>query len=280
MAEPRPWVVRARSAGVGVIALALTLAAVIAGGEDKAVVIADHDWAPFLFAGKRGAPDGIIKELMGLCLPATGFVGDFQYYPIKRMFVYLEKGRIDVNVMSHSAEREAYAMYGREPIFTSTYRPFVLADRDIHADSLSALDPLRLGDLAGLEVSPEYGEYLESRRRRGTLTTTTTQESLIRMLLAGRIDVFVLPRESLAWTLKEGGLEDRIKALDLDVRSNTYFVTVSRASTHVPEPRAFLDAFDRCIAEAKRSGAHREILEKYGVTAVRRTGAEGRGGAE
>jgi polar amino acid transport system substrate-binding protein len=260
--------------------LALVLSASVIDGAEPVVIIADHDWAPFLFAGKKGAPDGIIKELMARCLPGTGFRGEFRYYPIKRMFSYLEEGRIDVNVMSYSADREAYAVYGREPIFTSSYRPFVRADRDLEIASLSDLDPLRLGHLAGLEVSPEYQDYLESRRRGGSLTTTTTQESLIRMLLADRIDVFVLPRESLAWRLQEMGLSERIRALDLDVRSSPYFVTVSIASPRIAEPAAFLGTIDTCIAEAKRSGAHEEILERYGVGSGRSQRTARHGGSQ
>ena len=234
-------------------------------GEEDTVVIADHDWAPFLFAGRQDAPKGIVKELMELCLPSTGLRGEFHYYPINRMFAYLEEGRIDVNVMSFSKEREAYAVYGREPIFTSSYRPIVRAESKPEIESLADLDQLRLGHLAGLQVSPEYQAYLEQRRRRASLTTTTTQESLIKMLIAGRIDVFVLPRESLAWALEEMSLGDRITALDLDIRSSPYYVTVSKASARIPDAREFLDAMDRCIAAAKRSGVHGEVFERYGV---------------
>jgi ABC-type amino acid transport substrate-binding protein len=264
----------AGSAAVTIAVLALLLhAAPVAGQDEKVVVVADHDWAPFLFAGKKDAPKGIVKELMELCLPSTGFRAEFKHYPINRMFAYLEEGRIDVNVMSFGEDREAYVVYGREPIFTSSYRPFVLAHRDIEVGSMSDLDPLRLGHLAGLHVSPEYQEYLESRRRRGGLTTTTTQESLIRMLLAERIDVFVLPLESLAWRLKEMDLEDRLKVLDLDLRSSPYYVTVSKASPRISRAREFLDAMDRCITESKRTGAHSEVLEGYGVRSVVGTGA-------
>ncbi len=171
----------------------------------KTIVIADHDWPPYLFAGKQGSPKGIIKEVVELCLPATGYTAEFKFYPINRMFSYLEEGKIDVNIMSFNRQRDRYARYGEETIFVSSYHPFVLAEREIQITSLHGFDDLKLGHLAGLRYSPELLAYVEARIADATAVTTLTQEPLIKILLAGRIGVFVLPRESLACRVKTIG---------------------------------------------------------------------------
>jgi ABC-type amino acid transport substrate-binding protein len=181
------------------------------------------------------------------------------------MFTYLEEGKIDVNVMSRTAEREAYAGYGRETMFSSSYRPFVRADRNHDIRSLQDLDGLRVGHLAGLECSPAYRSYIDARIAEGTVVVTTTQESLIRMLLADRIDVFVLPRESLSWRVHTMGARDQIRSIDLDIRTSDYYVTVSRNSELVADNGVFLEAMDACLIQAKRDGSHARILHRYGI---------------
>jgi ABC-type amino acid transport substrate-binding protein len=95
--------------------------------------------------------------------------------------------------------------------------------------------------------------------------TTTTQESLVKMLIAGRIDVFVLPRESLAWRVQQLGVRYQIKALELDLWTSEYYVTVSKKSAVVTDAGVFLARMDACLREAKADGRYAAVLAKYGI---------------
>ncbi len=250
----------------GAVAVALLASVAVAGAaEERVVTVADHDWPPFMFGGKPGQPKGLVKELLELCLPAAGYRPDFRDLPIRRAFAYLQEGRLDVNVMSVSVERQAYALYGSVPLFTSSYRPVVRASSQVEVRSAPDLDPLRLGHLAGLAYSPEFLAYVEGRLEAGTAVTATSQEALLRMLLAGRLDVFVIPRESLVWRARAMGVADRVRVLPYDVRTSDYYVAVARRSARVADPPAFLAAVDACIAETRRDGRHRAILARYGL---------------
>jgi hypothetical protein len=85
------------------------------------------------------------------------------------------------------------------------------------------------------------------------------------MLLGHHIDIFVIPRESLVWRVREMGVGDQVKVIPYDVRTSDYFLAVSRRSDRLAEPQPFLDAVDSCLRSAKRDGRHAAILAEYGI---------------
>jgi ABC-type amino acid transport substrate-binding protein len=259
---------RCRGCAVGallVLACLVPAAAAQAPEEAVTVRVANHDWPPFLFGDDREHPQGLIRDLLEACLPATGLAHEYHFYPINRVFAYLEEGKLDVNVMSRTPARELFAQYGREPLFTSSYRPVVRASSTVTIESLADLDPLKLGHLAGLRYTPEVLAYVERRVAAGPAVTAPTQESLIQMLLAGRVDVFVIPVESLAWRARQMGVARQVRALPFEVRRSEYFVTVSRRSERIKDRQGFLDAVDACLEAARQDGRHAAVLAKYGL---------------
>ena len=91
------------------------------------------------------------------------------------------------------------------------------------------------------------------------------QGEIVHQVVSVEESVFVLPRESLSWRAHTMGVRDQIKALDLDIRTSDYYVTVSKNSSLIAESAAFLDAMDACLREAKSNGSHARILGGYGI---------------
>lgn len=241
----------------------LQAAAPAAAGQGV-VTIVENDWPPYYFGGKPGTPAGIAKELLLLCLPETGYTPSFNFYPVKRMYAYLEKGLIDIAVFSHKKERESFLLYGKEPLFSSGYRPVVRAGSNIRIAAIKDFDGLRLGHLAGLRYSKAFKAYVEQRERAGTLVTATTGDSCLRMLLAGMIDVFVDTEDTVLWRAKQADALGDIKILDFDIRTSPYYVTVSRQSAGIEDKALFLNRLDETLRAAKKDGRYAAIVEKYG----------------
>ncbi len=233
------------------------------GQETKILSIVTSDWPPYIFWAKPGEPVGIATELLGMCIPQTGYEIKIESYPVKRMFTYLEEGKVDVSVFSYKKEREEFLFYGKEPLFSSGYRPVVLAGKNIQIRTLQDFDKLRLGHLEGLKYSKEFYDYIESRRKKGDLLIATTEDSYLRMLLNNMIDIFVDTEGTTLWRAKEMNVLDKIRVLDFDIQTQNYFVVVSKKSPKIKDIPTFLQQTDECLKKAKADGRYDAVIRKY-----------------
>jgi ABC-type amino acid transport substrate-binding protein len=230
------------------------------------IIVNDSDWPPMFFAGAPGKEPGFVKELLSTCAPASGRTLRFQHFSIKRTLSKLESGDLDVNVFSPSPERREFLWFGQEALFYSEYRPAVLTTSKIDIRSLSDFDQLRVGYLDGLSYSKEFKDYIAKRAGRG-VEAVNDEEAMMRMLLAGRIDVFVNSVPTILWEMKQFEAGERVRIIDFPIKSSEYFVALSKASRRLRGKDAdeFLRRLDRCIGELKADGRYVAILARYGL---------------
>jgi polar amino acid transport system substrate-binding protein len=224
--------------------------------------ISENDWPPYFFAGKPDSPEGIGKEILKMCISEAGYGYKFEFYPVRRMYSYLEDGKMDIAVFSYKKERESFVIYGKEPIFSSGYRPVVLASGNIKISSLKDFDKLKVGHLAGLQYSKPFLEYIEKRR---DIIVTTAGDSCLKMLLSNIIDVFADTKDTVLWRAKQMNALDKIRVLDFDIQTSEYFITISKKSAVIKEKEMFLNSLDYCLKAAKTDGRYARIFEKYGI---------------
>ena len=79
----------------------------------------------------------------------------------------------------------------------------VLAGKNIQIKTIQDFDNLRLGHLEGLKYSKDFYDYVEARRKKGSLIIATTENSCLKMLLNNMIDVFVDTQDTALWQAKE-----------------------------------------------------------------------------
>lgn len=233
-----------------------------AAAESKILNISENDWPPYFFAGKPGSPEGIAKEILKMCISETGYGYKFDFYPVRRMYSYLEDGKMDIAVFSYKKERESFVIYGKEPIFSSGYRPVVLASGSIKIASLKDFDNLKVGHLAGLQYSKPFLEYIEKRK---DIIVTTAGDSCLKMLLSNIIDIFADTKDTVLWRAKQMNALDKIRVLDFDIQTSEYFITISKKSAVIQEKEMFLNSLDHCLKAAKTDGRYLKIFEKYGI---------------
>ncbi len=245
-----------------------TRAVVLPGKPNPApVLISDSYWPPFFFAGRSGLPEGLGKQLLATCFPATGHTPSFQNYSLKRMQSLLETGGIDINIYSRAPGRDANLHYGQEPLFYSEYRLIARADATFKIHRPADLDGLRLGHLNGLTYTPEFKAYVDARARAGTLDTTDDDEANMRKLLAGRIDVYANAVPTSMWYAKSLGASSKVQALDYVIKGAEYYVTIGKASPRLSaqDSRALLRSLDGCLRVLKKQGRYQQFKEPYGA---------------
>ncbi|CCQ10445.1 hypothetical protein PALB_13120 [Pseudoalteromonas luteoviolacea B = ATCC 29581] len=229
------------------------------------IVVNDPDWPPYFFKGESYQPIGFAKEVLQLCIAKTPYQANFIYHPIKRMRNYMENGKLDVHVYSYKENRDAFLLFGKEPIFKTSYRPFVNKKAAFEIDSLDDFRGLRIGHLQGLKYSKAYFDYIENSLDKGYVRSVTANVDLLTLLRAQKVDVFVNTVDTVYWLATTMGMRDEIHAVDFDIQTKDYFVTVSKKSGSIENKKAFLETIDTCIRELKQNGQYQKIRSGYGI---------------
>jgi polar amino acid transport system substrate-binding protein len=110
-----------------------------------------------------------------------------------------------------------------------------------------------------------FQKYLGQRDRAGSLEWAPDNESILRMLLADRIDVFVNTASTSKWLAQELGAADRIRVLDFDIKTSPYYVVVSRSSNAIANPATFLAKVDSCIERLKTEPIYGQLEVQYHI---------------
>lgn len=227
------------------------------------VVINDPDWPPYFFGGHPGNPPGLMKELLSQCFTRINVPFVFKNQPIERMQVGMEQGTVDLNLFSYKTEREKIVDFGKEVMFTSSYRPFVRADSPISIKAISDFDRLRLGHTIGLRYSKDFYDYVQKRKAEHTLDESSKEEFNIRKLDANRIDIFVSTDSTVSYIARRIGLQGRIKMLDYDVQKADYFIALSKSSPRMPDRGRMITQLEDCVRSLRKADGICALYRKY-----------------
>lgn len=229
------------------------------------IIVNDPDWPPYFFKGEDYQPTGFVKEILSECISKTSYKARFIYHPLKRMRDYIERGKLDVHVYSYKPSREAFLVYGKEPIFNTSYRPFVNVKAPFEINKIDDFKGLNIGHLQGLTYSKAYLDLLNSQMETGLIRSVTSNVSLLTLLQSQKIDVFVNTLDTVYWLATTMDIRHEIQALDFDIQTKDYFVAVSKQSAAIEDKKAFLDNLDSCIKTMKSNGQYQKIRSSYGI---------------
>jgi polar amino acid transport system substrate-binding protein len=244
------------------IALLLVLVAFPAAAVPR-LALNSTPWPPYYLDDP--ARPGFARELLTTCVASAGYGTRFWPLPLEQLFSAMRSGVLDAHVVSHDPRREGFVLYGKVALFSAAYRPVVRAKSDITIASLADFDRLRLGHVRGLRYSAEFHEYVQARIAAGTVVQAETNEDLLHLLLAGKVDVFVGLDSTVRWLARTMHLDGRVAVLPYAVKSSDYFLGVSATSSRVKDKQVFLDAFDRCLLRLQQDGSYARLKSKYGL---------------
>uniref|UniRef100_A0A486XQE8 Uncharacterized protein n=1 Tax=Rheinheimera sp. BAL341 TaxID=1708203 RepID=A0A486XQE8_9GAMM len=227
----------------------------------------DIDWPPFFFPGQRQLQPGLGKALLNHCLTQLGYNFRYNNLPIKRTHYYMQTGELDITVYSYQAAREDAVVFGKEPLFVSSYGFAVKADSGINVSQPADISALKFGHLAGLAHTPELNAVLEPMREKQQVIESFELNSTLQQLISNpaRIDITANSRETLLWRIKNLGLSDKISVLDYELASKPYYIAVSKSSNLIDDPASFISRFDSCVLQLKQNGSYADMAASYGL---------------
>jgi polar amino acid transport system substrate-binding protein len=235
---------------------------------EQTLNINDVNWPPYFFIDNdtKEYTLGIGKEVLNYCLTKSGYNTNYIRLPVKRTHHYMKEGILDITVYSYKKSREEILHYASEPIFNSEYGFLVRADSKIKINNLDDILPYQIGHLDGLTYTPEYMEIVNQKLLLDEVTVAHNLKAMFAQLLAPkpRFDIMADSKATFHWFAKNEGVSNKIKVLDYSLKNKDYFITVSKKSKNISDPKALLKAMDSCLIDMKQDGNYQKILTKYG----------------
>ena len=232
-----------------------------ASAAAETINIDNPNWAPYFI--NKNENRGYIHDFINTCISSMGYTPKFKNVPINRMFKLYKNGDLDINVMSKRRLRKDFAHYSEKPIFTAKMTPFSLRQNRLKISKTSDLNNYRLGHKVGLRYSKEFLAYINRRLDRRTIEVVNSQIQNLKMLIAGRIDVFVGETKEIYWLANQLGIKHLLKQHDYTIKESNYYLTISKKSKNIKFPLPLLKDFNSCHQRMIVNGELEQLRKKY-----------------
>lgn len=231
-----------------------TLATISAAERETIIIGAENSWPPF--SDKNGK--GISYNLVAAALAKVGQEFSIEVFPYARALLSTEKGYVDAcwNV-TRQPSTETIFHFGAEPLLYAKASYFFPKGQ-----KLNFTDPSNIpnGLNIGVINDYEYGHEYSSNKHRFNEVPVDSQEQIINMLLANRIDVAIMFDEVASYHLQQMGLaEDAITKGAINHISDIY-VAFSKQN---PEHRKLATKLDQGLRLIKDSGEYNRIFQPH-----------------
>ena len=202
---------------------------------------------------KNGYLVAITKE----AFKRVGYDVDVTYMPWNRALVNVMEGRNEALLAAYYTDERAGKMLYSHSIGQTEIVLFRRLETTIKYSSLQDLKSYRIGMIRGAVISKEFdaANYLGK-------IDLTSPDLMIKMLLAGRIDLLVEQRKVIQTYLKNQFPKDAklLTALDPPLQISKYFCAFSKK---IPRHAKVVRDFNQGLLLIKKDGTFQKIIDEY-----------------
>ncbi|HLN24155.1 MAG TPA: transporter substrate-binding domain-containing protein [Patescibacteria group bacterium] len=169
-------------------------------------VVCEDQYPPYNFI-KDGVKTGLDTEVVHAVLAQIGAEEDLQVFPWSRALNMLENGAADMlyQIVATPERREKFILVG--PLRSGRTVLVARADSTIAYQSLDDLKPYNIGMVRAFKYTAEFDDAPLSK------VLSNDNPTLIRMLIAKRLDLVVGDYNTLSYVARAEGVYDQIKVL-------------------------------------------------------------------
>ena len=215
-----------------------------------------ENYPPFSFRDSNGQMTGVLIDSMELIGRAVGMTFTHQGYPWVRAQALVESGSLDAFCTTVTEARQAYVEFCQTPVITEHFGIYHRVDdkRMLHLHSVQDLRPFMQGNYRGAgypmqHLEPEYIHWYKD------------EETILRMIDSGSLDIFIEGELVTHYMLKELGLTHRIQFTPAPYLPVAEFCFGLRRT--YPDAAAVLAKMEVAASAARKSGALDNLLNKY-----------------
>jgi polar amino acid transport system substrate-binding protein len=239
------------------LALLLTLSAgsMTAIGADKSISLMVSSWSPYV--NKELPGQGVAVELVNEIFAHAGYQTKVTIAPWQRAVEGVEVGLYDALGTAWYSEQRAEALIFSEPYLENDL--LLLKLRSLPGDYLE-LSHLQ-GRRVGVSAAYEYGIDFAAIPGLTLVAENHDIQSLLN-LLNRKVDFVLGDRRALVAQLDEflAGQKGQLMEVPMQLPGRPLYVAASRSAANGQE---IIDAFNKALAEARRDGSYKEIVERW-----------------
>jgi polar amino acid transport system substrate-binding protein len=220
------------------------------------VRLTNGEWSPYL--GQNLPHHGVASRIVEEAFALEGVRVKWEFYPWARALRSAQRGKSNGSaVWLRSPEREQ-VFFISDPVVESGYYLFHRKDRPLDWHQVADLAPLRIGGA----IDYDYGQAFQQAEHDGRLKVSrlSSEAQGLRMLLAGRLDVFPMDKVVAFDMLhSQFSREERgqLSFHPLPLRSDGLHLLLSR---QVPGNEQRMERFNRGLKALRESGKVAQYL--------------------
>ncbi|MFV0423234.1 substrate-binding periplasmic protein [Oleidesulfovibrio sp.] len=221
----------------------------------KSIVVPVDDWVPYRFVSD-GTMSGVDFDLWAELGERLSFEVEFQHTPWNRSLAQMRQGRGDaMSGLARTSEQEKYIYYV-EPPYSSCSTVFYT--KKGNGAQIKAYSDL-MGKQVGFVLGSAYYPLFDSD---GSLNKigVATEEQLLKMMLAGRVDVMIGTDCQVDYELIKQGFSKELEKTAFNPGNRVdLYLGISRFSKMY---RA-IPTFENVMREMQADGTLQRINDKY-----------------
>lgn len=223
------------------------------------VAVEDTDYVPY-YTWNDGVLEGPCGEIVTAVLEEMGLEVIYRPAPWTRVIREVEEGDVDAALCAtETIERLDFAIFPDEPLLSYDATLFVVEASDLRSSALSDLFGRSFGVVSGYSFGGA-GRILEAA---GMIRQeVTSRESLVRVLLAGRVDTVLDSRLPLMADVRRLEAHGEVRALEPSLSESPAYLMFSKTD----EAAALAQRFSAALVAFKQTPAFAEIVQRYGMT--------------
>ena len=219
-------------------------------------------YSPLSYRDEKGGVRGILVDIlddvigkqMGLPIQHLG-------YPWLRAQMLARQGDVDAICTIATAARLEYAVASSEVVVAAPRRIFVRADNPMLADLQQVRDLAGLKQLNPVVVTYAGNGWGTENLAGFNVAVGLDYESGLKMLIAKRGDVMIDNSLTMQFSLNQTAGGGQVMMMPARIESSNFQLLISKLSRHA----GLLPAFDKALAQYKKTTAYADIFKKYGV---------------
>ncbi|GAB2892018.1 ABC transporter substrate-binding protein [Uliginosibacterium flavum] len=242
------------------LALLLPLAAEAAqaGKKGQLVLVAANSMPTAYF--DNGQLTGVLVDVISEAFLRAGYTVTIKLEPWARCIEDARQGEVDgIFSIFKTPERQAFLDYTSQPIITQTVSFFVLKNAPIRFDGNFA--SISHQSIAFINQT-SYGPRLDEALKKNVFAKqhhANSAESVVRMLMAGRVEVIPSYRHVVLFTAKSLGAQDQIRELSPEVESIPSYLAFNRKRDY----RQVMADYDKALKSMQQDGSYDRIFDRY-----------------
>jgi len=219
----------------------------------ETITIAGDDWMPINGDPKSQTP-GFAVEVMKEIFEPLGYKIEYQFMPWSQAVSLCRKGKIDALVGSDEIDsRNLIFPHNAIDSYSDTF--YVLKTSKWRYRNLASLEKITLAYAVDYGYDRSLMFYINSKKMSNKLYAFGGEkplESMIKKMIAGKIDVIPENPAVMAWKLKERKLEDKIVIAGITESWNSIYIAFTKEKK---SSKKYADIFDNGFIKLKTQAA-------------------------